>query len=679
MALNLTGFLGGLGEGYGAYAKDKAIKEREALAERKLDQADARMTYDRMTQILKDDAADELNTLTRLRNPGIDQITKQAEMDARRNRYESNRSVISQLAAQPGMTKTFGNLTGLLKPSSIAGPGFKAPAAEIDPYKAFDIAQKERARIEQMPGDASVKAAGVAQARQFLVDMVPQAMLDRILPEFGKSLGYGPATQAARPLEKPEDFFAQNQGFVPGQGGERILPTGAKQVVKYRDGVPYVEYQPELKATYESPESKTINNQLKFEQVRKLQGLYDSTVREAESKADIAEWNAKLKGKQYDWFDKIQTADINKKNFAAQAAGASNALRRLGIMLAHQDRVAGMDQRDAQFGQMMGFRGQQLSLQSATLQQRAKEDFLRNYDSLNKQFLAARTAAGKSQSLGMGPAKDAAIKNMNDLAAQIKGMKSQFDALNAGNMDVANQIAGVQPIPQGFTPQMMAASGMGGMAGGGMAGGYGAGAMGGGGGGGSQVDMGMIAAMLAQGMGQGQPAAQQPININIPAGFGMPGGMGMPAQQPGINQNDLMAAITRMLTARGVIPQGTDETGAFIPAGKPGSVFPKISDEQTRISKIRSSLNLLHIGDDQVRDLAYKYPTGFPPGSLGQAIKQTLKESDAKAARAAPGVLRRNTLTENERKRQEKAREEAALVTGIPGGGPFIKNPYARK
>ena len=631
MALNLTGFLGGLGEGYGAYAKDKSIKDREALAERKVDQADARMTYDRMTQILKDDAADELNTLTRLRNPGIDQITKQAEMDARRSRHESARGVITQLAAQPGMTKTFGNLTGLLKPSAIAGPGFKAPRAEIDPYKAFDIAQKERARIEQLPGDASVKAGAVAQSRQFLVDMVPQEMLDRVLPAFGTSMGYGPATQAARPLEKPEDFFAQNQGFVPGQGGERVLPTGAKQVVKYRDGVPYVEYQPELKAMYESPESKTINNQLKFEQVRRLQGLYDSTVREAASKADIAEWNAKLKGKQYDWFDKIQTADINKKNFAASAAGASNALRRLGIMLAHQDRVAGMDQRDAQFGQMMGYRGQQLSLQSATLQQRAKEDFLKNYGDLTKQFNAARTLAGAAQSKGMGPAKDAAIKNMNDIAAQLSGMKTQFDAMNSGNIDVANRIAGVQAIPQGFTPQMMAAAGMGGM-GGGMAGG-GMGGMGGGMGGGGQVDMNMIAAMIAQGMG-GQQQAQQPININIPGGFGA----GMQPQQPGMNPNDLMAAITRMLTARGVIPQGTDEKGAFIPAGTAGSVFGDRKAEFKRIAQIRSSLGLTYIGDDQVRELAYKYPNGFPPGALGQALKQTLRESEAKAARNAPKI-----------------------------------------
>ena len=628
MALNLTGFLGGLGEGYGAYAKDKSIKDREALAERKVDQADARMTYDRMTQILKDDAADELNTLTRLRNPGIDQITKQAEMDARRSRHESARGVITQLAAQPGMTKTFGNLTGLLKPSAIAGPGFKAPRAEIDPYKAFDIAQKERARIEQLPGDASVKAAAVAQSRMFLKDIIPDEMLDRIVPAFGTSMGYGPATQTARPLEKPEDFFAQNQGFVPGQGGERILPTGAKQVVKYRDGVPYVEYQPELKATYESPESKTINNQLKFEQVRRLQGLYDSTIREAASKADIAEWNAKLKGKQYDWFDKIQTADINKKNFAASAAGASNALRRLGIMLAHQDRVAGMDQRDAQFGQMMGYRGQQLSLQSATLQQRAKEDFMKNYDSLTKQFNAARTLAGKSQSLGMSPAKDAAIKNMNDLAAQLSGMKTQFDAMNSGNMDVVNRIAGVQAIPQGFTPQMMAAAGMGGMAGGGMGG------MGGGMGGGGQVDMNMIAAMIAQGMG-GQQQAQQPININIPGGFGA----GMQPQQPGMNPNDLMAAITKMLMARGVIPAGTNDAGKVIAPGQPGSVFGSIKEEQDRISQIRSSLGLKFIGDDQVRDLAYKYPKVFPPGPLGEALKQTLRESDAKAKRRVPQVI----------------------------------------
>jgi hypothetical protein len=99
-----------------------------------------------------------------------------------------------------------------------------------------------------------------------------------------------------------------------------------------------------------------------------------------------------------------------------------------------------------------------------------------------------------------------------------------------------------------------------------------------------------------------------------------------------------MAAIMKALTARGVIPQGTDEKGAIIPAGSPGSVFGDRKAEFTRIAQIRSTLGLKYIGDDKVRELAYKYPTGFPPGPLGEALKQTLRESDAKAARNAPKI-----------------------------------------
>jgi hypothetical protein len=157
--------------------------------------------------------------------------------------------------------------------------------------------------------------------------------------------------------------------------------------------------------------------------------------------------------------------------------------------------------------------------------------------------------------------------------------------------------------------------------------------MGGGMGGGGQVDMNMIAAMIAQGMG-GQQQAQQPININIPGGFGA----GMPAPQPGMNPNDLMAAITKMLTARGVIQAGTDANGQPIPAGAAGSVFANPKEEFTRIAKIRSSLGLKYIGDAQLRELAYKYPTAFPTGPIGEALKQTLRESDAKAARNAPKI-----------------------------------------
>lgn len=656
MAINFTSFLGGLGEGFDAYGKERRLRQadvraqqREDLAERRVDELGAKNIYDRIAQITKDDALDEQETLKRLRLPTIDSVAKQQEMEARRQRHENAKLTISQLSGQPGVTKMFGNTAQLLRPSMVAGPGFQMPAPEVDPTRAFDLLQKERTRIEGITTPGANKEALVAQSRKGLEGLVPKEMLDRILPAYGSSLGYGTPTSPAKALENPEQFFAQNKDFTQGTGGERVLPTGARQRVFYKDGNPMVEYAPELKATYESPEISAARVKLTSEQARRLEGLYAPTIRKAEADASLSEWKGKLAGKQYEWFDRVQGAKVHKDMIAKSGSGASDALRRMSILLSHQDRVAGLEQRDRQFGQMMGVRNAGLSLQSQALLQKAQADFNSNMLNLNRAVTAARAAAGKAKDFGMGASQKAAMDSLAGLEPMLQKMQSQYQALSAGDTQLAGQLAGVGGNTASMDIGALMAQPQGGTGG---------------------LDPAMLMQIMAQGGfgGGGQQQVQQPAQPSVvfsPQIFaggqpGMGGMAGMPGMGGGTDQNAILQAITNMLMQRGVIQRGTDDKGKFIPAGSPGSVFQSIPQMTRRVGQIRSSLNLLHTPDSIIQELAYKYPNGFPAGPEGELIKQNLLATDKRAARMAPSIKQRNDMEFENRERERKASEKAS-------------------
>jgi hypothetical protein len=654
MAINLTGFLGGLGTGFDAYAKEKRartmedrLQQREDLAQQKLDEGTSRNIYDRLVQITKDDALDEAETLKRLRLPTIDAVAKQQELEARRQRHENAKLIAGQLASQPGVTKLFGNVSGLLRPSMASGPGFQMPSPEVDPTRAFDLLTKERARIEGITTPGADKAGLVAQARRSLEGLVPKDMLDRMLPEYGASLGFGTATSPAKALQNPAEFFAQNQGFKEGVGGEKILPTGARQKVFYKDGTPMVEYAPELKAMYESPELAAQRVRLTSEQARRLEGLYEPNVRKAQADATLSEWKGKLAGKQFEWFDRVQGAKIHKDTMVKSGSGASDALRRMSILLAHQDRVAGMQQRGEQFQQMMGYRGAGLNLQSQALLQKAQQDFKNNFKDLQKSYMAAKQLAGSSTDKAMGGSQQAALQNMETLKKQIDSMQGQYNALSAGDYQLAGQMAGVGGSASMIDPSAL-------MAGAGQPAQQGA------------IDPNMLMQMMmAQGAGQQQqaPAQQSPI-VFSPQIFA--GG------QPGMAGGDQMNAILEMLMQRGVIPRGTNEQGAFIPAGTPGSVFPKLPQFIARKAEIKSKLGLMYTPDNVIEELAYKYPKGLPAGAEGELIKQTLQTREAALKRMQPRLAeatKRKIAEEAEQTPEAMQRRMAGQSTTRGGGG----------
>ncbi len=653
MAINLTGFLGGLGTGFDSYAKEKRartmedrLQQREDLAQQKLDEGTSRGIYDRLVQLSKDDAADEAETLKRLRLPTIDATAKQQELEARRQRHENAKLIAGQLAAQPGVTKLFGNVSGILRPSMASGPGFQMPSPEVDPTRAFDLLTKERARIEGITTPGVRKEGIVAQSRKSLEGLVPKEMLDRILPEFGASLGFGTPSQPAKAIEDPTKFFAENQGFKMGEGGERVLPTGARQRVFYQDGKAMVEYAPELKATYESPDLLAARTKVASEQARKLEGLYSPTIRKAEADATLSEWKGKLAGKQYEWFDKVQGAKVFKDRLVKSGSGSSDALRRMSILLAHQDRVASMNQRGEQFQQMMGFRGAGLSLQSKELMQRAESDYLKNSLQLDKDIRAARSAAGASTDKAMGASQQAALQNLAALEQQKKTMDAQFGALRAGDTNLASQIIGLSGNMASIDPMAMAQPQQQG-----------------------GVDTNaLIQMMMAQGMAGGgqqqQQMPQQPIQIFAGGQPGMAGGM---------DQTAMMNAMLNALMQRGIIPQGTNQQGKFIPAGEAGSVFPKIPQLIARRAEIRKGMGLMFTPDSVIDELAYKYPKGLPPGPEGELIKQAyaMRERVYKKRQPAEAAETARRLKEEREQSPEAQQERMKGQSTSRGGGGY--------
>jgi hypothetical protein len=321
-------------------------------------------------------------------------------------------------------------------------------------------------------------------------------------------------------------------------------------------------------------------------------------------------------------------------------SGASDALRRMSILLAHQDRVAGMQQRGEQFQQMMGYRGAGLNLQSQALLQKAQQDFKNNFKDLQKSYMAAKELAGSSTDKAMGGSQQAALQNMETLKKQIDSMQGQYNALSAGDYQLAGRLAGVGGSASMIDPSaLMAGAGQPAQQGG--------------------IDPNMLMQMMmAQGAGQQQqaPVQQQPIQIFT---GGQPGMMGMPGGGT-FDQAAFMKTIIDSLAKRDGVKFGLDATGKPIPAGKDGSVFPTPKALVDRISKMRSALKLDYLDDARAEELAYKYPTGFPVGVEGDMLRATLKAENERRRRNAPKVKKDNEVKAATEKRL--AEEEAARV-----------------
>jgi hypothetical protein len=464
MAINLSGFLGGLGEGFGQYTKERQIKEqtkferdseleRQRLA-RLADQrgqeaidrqarAEDRLTaqseynqglgiFNQIQEIARADADDDVTTGRFLRTPGLDEASRQQEVNARLQRYNQRQGLIKTLSGQGKVTQTFGDVSGLLRPTQFGTPDFKMPKPMIAPEQLRTMTDAELAKIYKAP--AGQKADAVAQARQRLGYYADDSFLDSNVPKLGTSMGFGTARQPARKLESPDTFFQQNPMFTPGVGGERVLPTGSKQVVKYVDGQPMVEYVPELKANYVTPEAESLRASKLRADVDILTRSADAKVNQEFLKAEGLRWKNLLSAKAYEWFDPTQRAKINK--MTSSGSKASDALRRMSIMLAHQDRQAAL-----------GLRREEFELDKLKQFNDASLDFDKSIQALEEQRRNLVVKSGTATDFAQGGTRAAAIAGIKELDAQIAALRSQGQAVKQKDLNAANQVLGGQFAP----------------------------------------------------------------------------------------------------------------------------------------------------------------------------------------------------------------------------------------
>jgi len=464
MAINLSGFLGGLGEGFGAYQKERLVRDqtkferdselerqrlarladargqeaidRQAKAEERLQgQAEYNQglgIFNQIQEIAKADADDDVTTGRFLRSPGLDEASRQQEVQGRLQRYNQRQTLIKTLSGQGKVTQTFGDVSTLLRPTQFGTPDFKMPKPMIDPVQLRTMTDTELAKIYKAP--TAQKADAVAQARQRIGYYADDSYLDANLPNLGTSMGFGAARQPARPLENPQQFFQQNPMFAPGVGGERTLGTGAKQVVKYVNGQPVVEYQPELKANYVSPEADTLKSTKLRTDIDILRRSADAKVNQEFLKAEGLRWKNLLSEKAYNWFDATQRAKISGK--AKTASSASDALRKMSIMLAHQDRMAAL-----------GLRREEYELDKEKNFQAARLQFEQAIRALEQQKIELGVKSGAATDDARGGTRQAAIDGIKKLDAEIARMTQLGTRVAKKDINAANQVLGGQFAP----------------------------------------------------------------------------------------------------------------------------------------------------------------------------------------------------------------------------------------
>ena len=464
MAINLSGFLGGLGEGFGSYQKEEQVRkqtqferdselERQRLArladargqeaidrqaraeERLLGQSEYNQglgIFNQIQEIAKADADDDVTTGRFLRSPGLDEASRQQEVQGRLQRYNQRQSLIKTLSGQGKVTQTFGDVSTLLRPTQFGTPDFKMPKPMIDPAQLKAMTDTELAKIYKAP--TGQKADAVAQARQRLGYYADDSYLNANLPNLGTSMGFGAARQPARPLESPDAFFQQNPEFKMGVGGEKVLPTGAKQVVSYVNGKPVVEYQPELKANYVSPEADTLRATKLRTDVDILRRSADAKVNQEFLKAEGLRWKNLLSEKAYQHFDALTRAKIAGKT--KTASSASDALRKMSIMLAHQDRMAAL-----------GLRREEFELDKEKNFQSARLEFEKNIRALEQQKIELGVKSGSATDDARGGTRQAAIDGIRKLDAEIAQMKQLGARVMGRDINAANQVLGGQFAP----------------------------------------------------------------------------------------------------------------------------------------------------------------------------------------------------------------------------------------
>ena len=429
----VAGLLSGLAQGFTTAEQQRRQQQREDLAERRAQQAQANTIFNQAQEAAASARRFDLDALQRLQSAGLNPTMRRAITEQARANAAATRAMIGGLANQPGVKSEYGNLLSTLTAPSL----FEQPDFDIKPFMPEEGLRgiAEKAKTEARVAAPNAKANIVERARRDMLQYAPMEYVDAVLPRVGSAIGYEAPTQAT-PLQQPEkiqQLARQMPDWQEGVGGTRILPSGAKQRIYYKDGKPVVDYQKGLVADYVAPEATMLKNKTMAEQLRQLVGMYDSKKALADAKVEWTNLQSAFLKEKIKAFPAESQANIRAKlgKLSNSASDTSARLRLLSILLSAQQRQ-----------QQLGINERALGLDVAGKIMSLRKETQNDIDTLEKQRNDFMAAAGKARDLGLKGQHSGSMAAIAAIDAKIQRIKSQGQSLLSGNIGTAGEILG---------------------------------------------------------------------------------------------------------------------------------------------------------------------------------------------------------------------------------------------
>jgi len=299
-------------------------------------------------RVAGEDELEEAQTIEKLMVPGLTDQTKNALLENYKRSRASRESYLSTIATDPDtqdeITKRFGDITQLLKPSKIQAGTL--PSAAVDLKSIRDEARKIRTQVEETPDDRKAEVIKYGQGELKALG-APDDIIETFLPSLGKVLGTKAGTgktSALMPITEPQNLPESIR--TEGGGQQTDITTGV--TTKYtKEGdkfmKQYVKPDELLRVSYPA----TTEKGLKLE---KAQGEIDR-IKATTNKLNVdanavpvrleqkwTEVRQKVKNDQWTRDYKraslgIQQASVNARLYATNVASADRG-RALGVRAA---------------------------------------------------------------------------------------------------------------------------------------------------------------------------------------------------------------------------------------------------------------------------------------------------------------------------------------------------------
>lgn len=491
---SLTGLLAG----YNAQDKIARADDQFKLSERKLRGSELMDKFKEARRVAAEDELEEAQTIEKLMVPGLSEQTRKAYLDNYNRSRSSRESYLKTIGSDPDtqeeITKRFGDITQLLKPSKIQAGSMPTPAVDLKSIR--DEARKIRTQVEETPDDRKAEVIKYGQGELKALG-APDDIIETFLPSLGKVLGTKAGTGKTSALMPITEPGALPESIRTGGGGQQTdITTGVttkytKQGDKFMKQ--YVKPDELLKVSYPATTEKGIKIEKAQEEINRIRATTGKLTADANAipvKLKQKWEDLRLKGVNNEWRQSYQKASLGIQQASVNA-------RLYATNVASRDR-----------GRSLGVRAASTLLNVGS---REKGKALSALASADKAILDLRQKTGALKDARKLGEYKMAMQNLTDL-------ETQRDRLAATIPDMDNPMVMASLLDEIGLGDIEISS------------------MGGGGYAASQQQQALLNAMMARGMGGGGGGQQSPnINIVVPGGGGG-GGYAAPQGGGGVQQ-----------------------------------------------------------------------------------------------------------------------------------------------